>query len=155
MPGALNRYERVQVADRRARMIQARIDGRSFEDIAADPSFGYSSASHACKDFTRARRAAKEAEQEMADLWVDQHIDRLEYYLSRLAPRIDRGEPRAIEVAVMVCKEIAKVRGLYAPIRAEVTVEQAPSEVDLELREMIAEANARNAAEEAQLRGGA
>ncbi|MFG3051893.1 hypothetical protein ACGFZP_13210 [Kitasatospora sp. NPDC048239] len=155
MPGGTTRYERVQIADRRARMIQARIDGRSFDDIAADPGFGYSSSDHARKDFTRARRAAKEAEQEMVDLWVDQHVDRLEYYLTRLSPRIDRGEPRAIEVAVMVCKEIAKVQGLYAPTRAEVTIEQAPSATDLELRDMINEAKARQAAEEAQLRGGA
>ncbi|MGW6912579.1 hypothetical protein ACWGB8_01955 [Kitasatospora sp. NPDC054939] len=148
-----NRYEKVEISQRRARMIRARIDGLSFEQIAADPSYGYSSAEHARKDFTRARRAAKEAEQEMCDLWLEQHVDRLEYYLSRLADRVERGEPRAIEVAVMVCKEIAKVQGLYAPIRAEVTVTQAPTDVDLELHEMIAEAKARVAAEEAQLRG--
>ncbi|WP_354643872.1 hypothetical protein [Kitasatospora camelliae] len=151
----VNRYGKVLVSERRAKLIKARIDGISYETIADDPEFGYGGdVSAARKDFTRARRAAKAAEQEMADVWVQQQIDRLEHYLVCLSPRVDRGEPRAIEVAVKVGERIAKLLGIDAPVRAEVTVEEAPTVQDLELRDMINAAKARIAAEEAALRGG-
>lgn len=148
-----DRYAQVLVAQRRTKLIKARIDGISFEDIADDPEFGYNgSVSAARKDFTRARRAARDAEQEMADLWVQQQIDRLEHYLKSLAPRVDKGEPRAIEVAVQVGKQIIDLLGIKAPtlIQAVVTEQTV---VDLELHEMINEAKARVAYEEQRLRG--
>lgn len=149
-----DRYAQVLVAQRRTRLIKARIDGISFEDIADDPEFGYNgSVSAARKDFTRARRAAKEAEQEMADLWVQQQVDRHEHYLRCLAPRVDKGEPRAIEVAVQVGVRIAKLLGIDAPVRVDATITEQTTVVDLELHEMINEAKARIANEEQQLRG--
>lgn len=148
-----NKYERVLVAERRAKLIKARIDGISFEEIAEDPEFGYNgSTSAARKDFSRARRAARDAEQEMADLWVAQQIDRLEHYLKSLASRVDKGEPRAIEVAVQVGKQIIDLLGIKAPTRIEAVVTEQ-TVVDLELHEMINEAKARVAYEEQKLRG--
>ena len=148
-----NKYERVLVAERRAKLIKARIDGISFEEIAEDPEFGYNgSTSAARKDFSRARRAARDAEQEMADLWVAQQIDRLEHYLKSLASRVDKGEPRAIEVAVQVGKQIIDLLGIKAPTRIEAVVTEQ-TVVDLELHEMINEAKARVASEEQKLRG--
>lgn len=149
----VNRWEKVGVSLRRASLVKARIDGVSFEEIANDPHFGYNgSESAARKDFTRAKRAASQAEQEMADTWIELQVDRLEHYLAALAPRVDRGEPRAIEVAIAACKEIAKLRGINAAIKVDATVTEATA-VDLELRDMINEAKARVAAEEAALRG--
>lgn len=143
-----------EIAERRAALIRARIDGVSYEDIANDPQFGYDgSVGAARKDFTRALRAARDAEQEMADTWVQQELDRLDHYLLSLADRVDHGEPRAIEVAIKVGERRAKLLGIDAPVKADVTVTEQPTSVDLELRDMINEAKARAAAEEAELKG--
>lgn len=149
----VSRAKRAVVRDRRTRLIHARLNGVPWADIFADPDFGYGSLAEARKDFTRACREAAAAEQEAADTWLQQELDRLDYYLSALADRVERGEPRAVEVALKVGERRAKLLGLDSPIRAEVTVEEAPSATDLELRDMINEAKARIAAEEAQLRG--
>lgn len=154
MPG-YNRFETTAVHLRRVRLVQALIDGRTYDDIANDPEFGYNgNAGAARKDFTRTKRAAIATEREVAELWTQQQIARLEYYLECLDDRVSNGEPRAIEVAVKVCERIAKLQGLDAPIKAEVTIDQA-EDLDAELQEMIAEAKAQVAAEEAQLRGDA
>lgn len=150
----VNKFEKVEVARRRTALIKAKIDGRSWDDIAHDPEFGYNgSAGAARKDFIRAQRVAKQELQETVDIWVQQELDRLDHYLVSLSPRVDRGEPRAIEVAIKVGERRAKLLGIDAPVRAEITVEEAPSAEDLELRDMINEAKARIANEEAQLRG--
>lgn len=154
MPGN-SRHERVAVHLRRVRLIEALIDGRNYEDIANDPSFGYKgSASAARKDFTRTRRGAVVREREVNELWMQKRVERLEYYLECLEDKIAAGEPRAIEVATKVEERIAKLQGLDAPLKAEVTIDQA-EDLDAELQEMIAEAKAQVAAEEAQLRGDA
>lgn len=151
----VNRYEKVLVSERRAKLIKARIDGVSYEAIADDPEFGYNgSVSAARKDFTRAKRAARDAEQEMADIWVQQELDRLDHYLLALAPRVDRGDSRAIEVAIKVGERRAKLLGIDAAVKIDATVTEQPTAQDLELRDMINEAKARIAAEEAELKGG-
>lgn len=154
MPGH-SRQERVAVHLRRVRLVEALIDGRTYDDIANDPSFGYKgSVGAARKDFTRTKRGAVAREREVTELWMQKHVERLEYYLECLEDKIAAGEPRAIEVATKVEERIAKLQGLDAPLRAEVTIDQA-EDLDAELQEMIAEAKAQVAAEEAQLRGDA
>lgn len=148
------RAKAADIRDRRARLIQARIDGVPFQEIADNPDFGYDgNASAARKDFSRACRETMDAEKEAADTWRQLELDRLDHYLLSLAERVDRGEPRAIEVAIKVGERRARLLGIDAPVRAEVTVEEAPTAEDLELRDMINEAKARIALEERQLKG--
>jgi transposase len=47
-------------------------------------------------------------------------IERLEQYKRALQPRIDRGEPRAIEVAIKVGESLRKLTGIDATTKIEV-----------------------------------
>lgn len=149
------RAKTADVRDRRTRLIRMRIAGVPFQEIADDPAFGYNgSVGAAKKDFSRAIRETQADEQDAADTWRQLELERLDHYLAAMSDKVDKGEPRAIEVALQVGTRRAKLLGLDSPERIEATVtEVAP--VDLELRDMINEAKARVAAQEATLRGDA
>ncbi|GAA0705270.1 hypothetical protein GCM10010193_70430 [Kitasatospora atroaurantiaca] len=151
----ISRAKTADIRDRRTRLIRMRIAGIPFKEIADDPAFDYKgSVGNAKKDFTRAMRETAAEEKEAADTYRQLMLERLDHYLAALSDRIDAGEPRAIEVALQVETQRAKVTGAYEPERIEATVTTV-SPVDVELREMVNEAKARVAAEEAALRGGA
>jgi DNA-binding CsgD family transcriptional regulator len=71
---------------------------------------------------------------------------RLDDYLERLKPRIDRGDDKAINAALRVSEQRARILGLFAPVKIEGTITEE-TEQDRELKEMINEARARNAVE--------
>ncbi len=82
-------------------------------------------------------------------------VDRLDAWLARLENRLEQGEDpvRVVPVLLKVQERRARLLGLDAPERADVTVHQVDAE-DIELRELIDEARAKQAAEEAELQRG-
>lgn len=81
-------------------------------------------------------------------------VDRLDAWLSRLEERMDQGEDpvKLVSVAIKVSERRARLLGLDAPERADFTVHQVTAE-DVALSQLISEAKARQATEEAELKG--
>jgi hypothetical protein len=70
----------------------------------------------------------------------------MDEYLEKLKPRIDKGDDKAINAALRVSEQRARILGLFAPVKVEGTFTEE-TEQDRELKEMINEAKARNAVE--------
>lgn len=66
-----------------------------------------------------ARRQAEAAENMEQLRQIE--LDRLDRLQSKLDPRVKRGEPQAILAALRVCERRAKMTGLDAAIRAEIS----------------------------------
>lgn len=77
---------------------------------------------------------------------------RLDRYLAALDTRVQTGDAQAIQAALRVADRRAKLLGLDAPTVVEATVTQTTQQ-DMELAEMIRDAQARVALEENALRG--
>jgi transposase len=92
--------------------------------------------------------------------WIDQEIEdrieprvhalrllesaRLDRYLAKLEPKIENGDPKAIGIANRISQRRSALLGLNAPIQIDATVHEV-TEQDLELAEMVREAQAANA----------
>lgn len=81
-------------------------------------------------------------------------LDRLDTWLARLEERLDAGEDpvRVVPVAIKVAERRARMLGTDAPERADVTVHEVTQQ-DIELMELLAEARASQAVDEAGIRG--
>lgn len=80
-------------------------------------------------------------------------VARLDRYLAALDQRVQAGDVNAIQAALRVSDRRSKLLGLDAPIQVEGTFTEVTQE-DLELAEMMREAQARVRAQEDALRGG-
>jgi hypothetical protein len=83
-------------------------------------------------------------------------VDRLDRYLVKLDSQIQAGVSvaRNVEVAVKVEERRAKLLGIDAPAQVEATVHQV-DQTDMAIAELVREAQAAAAVEEAALREGA
>jgi hypothetical protein len=79
-------------------------------------------------------------------------LDRLERLLSHLSSKCAEGNTSAIAQAIAIHDRIARLLGLDSPIKVDATVTETTQE-DIALAAMIREAKAKNAAEEARLKG--
>lgn len=75
---------------------------------------------------------------------------RLESLLTCVQGRIELGDDKAINAAVRISEQIAKLWGLYMPIKVDANVYQQ-TEQDRELAEIISEAKAQAAVDEARV----
>jgi len=145
---------RVTVADRRKRLIDARLEGRRFEDIWRE--LGYSSRGHATKDFHRTlekhiaeQTASAEVYREAELMRLDDELGRLTGLyakVERMASQYDDGQylpfvDRLLRIEDnrrRVAERRAKLQGLDAPLRAEVRTLNAIDEEIADLTRQLA-----------------
>ena len=113
----------VRLIDARVRegqVLELRRDGLTFESIAR--RLGYASSAGAYKAFKRAMdRTVREPADEIRRI----ELERLDYYLECLAPHIAKGRGYAIEKAIMIQDRRARLLGLDAPTKHQLTVSDA------------------------------
>lgn len=136
-----------QIADQAARCYQLRLKGRTIRAIATEVGIAKSTAQDRLDSHIR------DLVLPLADEVRLLELDRLDSWAARLEDRLDDGEApeRLIPVALKVQERRARLMGLDAPERADVTVHEV-SEQDVELAALIREAKAANAVTEAGLR---
>jgi hypothetical protein len=144
-------------SQRRARLIQLRLKGVPYEDIAIE--LGYATEDSdgvrtARKDFTRACRAAAALEQEAADTWRETERQRLDALQAAYWDDAIDGNTKAAEIILKVIADRRKLLGIDAPIQVDATITEVTQQ-DIALQEMIAEAKARNAVRMQELQANA
>lgn len=80
------------------------------------------------------------------DLLRQLEVARLDEYLEKLKPRIDKGDDKAVNAALRVSEQRARLLGLFTPVKIDVDVHEE-TEQDRELKELINEAKAKQAVE--------
>jgi len=135
---------------RRAQLIQMRIKGVSYDRIAEQ--LGYSTPNVARKEFTRAKRDARELAADEADIWRELQSDRYDELIAAHWDAATSGED--LKAAELVRKTIGDQADLWGVKRLQIdaTVTEVTQE-DIELQQLINEARAKNALKEAELRG--
>jgi hypothetical protein len=106
------------VIDREVRALDLRRAGLSYQQIAKE--VGWAAESSA---FRAVKRALDRTLREPAEAVRNFESDRLDEWLLKLMPAIDRGEPRSIEVALKISERRSKLLGLDAPSRQELSVD--------------------------------
>lgn len=106
------------VIDREVRALDLRRAGLSYQQIAKE--VGWAAESSA---FRAVKRALERSLKEPAEAVRQFESERLDDWLLKLMPAIERGEPRSIEVALKISERRSKLLGLDMPSRSEVAVE--------------------------------
>jgi hypothetical protein len=136
---------------RRATLIKLRRGRVPYEEIVT--RLGYSSENAARKDFSRAKKEARELVADEADAMRDLISENYDALINAYLPSALAGEDvKAAELVRKVLVDQAKLWGVNAPIQVEATMQEVSAQ-DLELRDMINAAKARIALEERQLKG--
>ena len=123
-----------EVAKRRAQALELRISGMSYRAIADAMQCADSTA------YELVQSALREIPAANVELLRTEHDAMIRLLMLKLKPRIDKGEPRAIEVATKLLERLAKLWGLDAPTRkvlevvTESVVDEAIAALEAELR---------------------
>lgn len=105
---------------RTQRAMQMKVDGFDYPEIAAD--LGYGTAEAAAADVHQAlEEEFLSNEQYSTEVLRMIELKRLNALYSALRPGIERGNSRSIDVAVKVSDRIAKMSGLDAAVKVEMT----------------------------------
>ncbi|WP_298207514.1 helix-turn-helix domain-containing protein [Ferrimicrobium sp.] len=125
---------RYEVAKRRAQALELRISGMSYRAIADAMQCADSTA------YELVQSALREIPAQNVEILRTEHDAMIRMLFSKLMPRIDKGEPRAIEVGVKLLERLAKLWGLDAPTRkvleviTESVIDEAIAALEAELR---------------------
>lgn len=135
---------RAQTAERRAEALKLRRRGTTYRQIAAQLGV---SAQQAHRDVTQALRDIVPSD--VAEDVRHMEADRLDGMLEAIWPRVEQGEPRAIEVALQLMARRAALLGLDAPKRteAEVTVHDGDSDLDRRIADLMERMESRSEAQ--------
>lgn len=134
-----------QVAERRALAVQMRVDGNSLEAIAL--TLEYRNSGEAAKDITRALEESIAQQTHSVDVYREIEVRRLDQMLLALHPGIQRGTPRAIEIALKVAERRAKLLGLDSATKLELTtIDAVDQQIALLTEELARQAEALGAA---------
>ena len=137
-----------QVAEQQESCYELKLAGWSYQRIATETGLAVGTVHN------RIQARIEQRVQPLADELRAIEVDRLDRYLAKLDAQIqeDRSLARNVEVAVKVAERRAKLLGIDAPEKVEATVTEVTQE-DIALAELVAEARAASAIEEARLRG--
>jgi len=127
--GGEKERRKLEVAMRRSQALELRISGMSYRAIADALSCADSTA------YELVQSALREIPAANVEILRQEHDSMIRALFLKLKPRIDKGEPRAIEVGVKLLERLAKLHGLDAPTRQimQVVTEEA---VDRAIREL-------------------
>lgn len=153
--GRPTKAQQIPLADRRKALVDARIQGRRYEDIWRE--LGYSSRGHACKDFTRTLEQHIAEQTASIEVYREAELMRLDDELARLTRLYDKVENlsydcddgtrfllfadrllRIEDNRRRVAERRAKLQGLDAPLRAEVRTIDAIDEEIADLNKQLA-----------------
>lgn len=136
-----------QLAERDELIWQLRLQGLSLRQIGAKVGLSHPSVHDILQTGYQERIYPKVDEQRALEL------ERLDTWLCKLQPGIDQGDDKAIATALRISERRARLVGMDAPTRVHAEVTEVTQQ-DLELQEMLREAQAREAVKESQLRAG-
>ena len=133
MASADKERRKLEIAMRKSEALQLRISGMSYRQIA--------DAMH-CSDSTAyemVSSALKEIPARDVDELRKEQDSMIRSLYMQLIPRVNKGEPRAIEVALKLLERLAKLHGLDAPTKSiiEVITEEAVDKAIRELEEQM------------------
>jgi transposase len=124
--------------DRKNEAYRLRLAGKTYRDIGRLMGIGHGTAERWCKEYMETVTLP------LVDEIRKQEVDRLLRYLERLDERVDEGDDKAISLAIKISERLCKMLGADMPT---VTVNEtvAVSQLDLDIRGLIDQQNARNA----------
>ncbi len=124
------------MADRRLTALNMRREGATFESIATAIAARYDqpaySKSNAYKDVCAALQEATTVRKNSAEELIALELERLDYYLLKIAGEVRKGNLKAIATAIKINESRRKLLGLDAPV--QVQIEQG---VETELRQVV------------------
>ncbi|GAA4085398.1 hypothetical protein [Actinomadura miaoliensis] len=146
----VSKARRAEVAARRAKAIQLRLAGVPLDKIAEQ--LEYSSRAAVSKDIARALEAnTSELAGRSAELRATE-LERLDRLQAAAWGKALQGDLEAGNFCLRLIDRRIRLLGLDTPVRADLTIHQVDP-ADTALAELLNEARARVAAEEARLRG--
>jgi AraC-like DNA-binding protein len=130
----MSRKNDLSVIDKERQVLELRRAGLTFDVIAQQ--VGYSNASGAYHAMRRAmqRTLNNAGSEEIRELEADR-LDRLQRFAW---PQAAQGDLRAIESVLRIMARRARLLGLDAPIRQEVTTYEGGSDIDREVQRLVA-----------------
>lgn len=151
-PGQTEGQSKTLAEERENRAVLLYCSGMTFDEVAA--AVGYANHSGARKAVMRALKKRAEETFAARDEMIAQQLEVCRLIIRGLMPKIIKGESRSGEVAIKAQEHVAKLLGLYAPVKADVKITDAfMAELD-ELAEQIVQLDAQQAvALSAQQRG--
>lgn len=106
----------IEAAERQAQALALRRDGYTFAMIALEVGFSHPSGAYKAVE-TALDRTVREPAEALREL----ELCRLDSYLDALSPKIKQGEPRSMGVALKISERRARLLGLDAPAKYQVT----------------------------------
>jgi hypothetical protein len=142
---AANKAQQAKTADRRRQAVELRVEGKSWQEIA--DRLGYDSRGSAA---TAVRRALEQAVAEL-NVPLEAHrqleLDRLDAMQNALWDKVLAGDTKAIDTTLRLMDRRAKLLGLDAPQRHELTLESIDAALaDVEEQLAVARSQAAEAA---------
>lgn len=105
--------------ERRAHALELRKRGMSYRQIGQELGVSRNTAhKYVTAELDELRAETRASAEQLRDL----ELERLDQYLARLQPKIEDGDEKAIATALRVQERRAKLTGLDAPQRTEVTI---------------------------------
>lgn len=99
-----------QARIKRSHALRLAAEGKSFDEIASEVGFSHRGSAHRAVYKALADHEAADVQQLRA-----MEMDRLDYMLSRLWPRIEQGDVDAISTALRITDARCRFTGLYGP----------------------------------------
>jgi DNA-binding ferritin-like protein len=151
-PGQNEDTAAVLAIDRENRAVLLYCSGMTYAEVAE--AIGYANAGSAHKAVQRALKKRAEETFAARDEMIAQQLEVCRLIIRGLMPKIIKGESRSGEVAIKAQEHVAKLLGLYAPVKVDAKISDAfMAELD-ELAEQIVALDAQQAAAlSAQSRG--
>lgn len=141
-PYTHTRINTVKRNEQMRKVYEMRLAGKTHKEIADEMCIATGTVHGWIKK--ELERSAPEAREEVRQL----EVERLDFMYTKLHPRIEKGDEKAINSALRIMDRRAKLLGLDMPAQIEVT---ATTDTDKAIQDLIGEMEALNAARQAAI----
>lgn len=130
----MQKTKNTETYDREIQALELRRQGHTYQQISDQMGLGGPGVAHRI-----IRRTMEQTITENVEQTREIELQRLDGYLTRLQPRIQNGDTKAIDTALKIMDRRAKMLGLDAPtkVQAEITNHDTNS-IDAEVARLIA-----------------
>ena len=115
-----SRAKQAETYERRTQLIRLKRGGAQFDDPRVF-ALGYTSRQSASKDFIRALEQRRDEQAAEVSVYRQEMNERLEALLEAAWDNATMGDPKAIETVLKVLDRQAKLNGLDAPVKSELS----------------------------------